>query len=203
MIYKGYIPKWIQDLFPSILFRIEDSEYVYLTFDDGPDPDATPQILDFLDAKGWKATFFLLGSNAIAHPELLERIQKEGHLIANHGYDHIDGWKVRSKEFWQNAQKGVEILGTQLFRPPYGHISIAAYRKRPKDMTIVLWDVLSWDFDLKVNRKERRKILESHTRAGSILVFHDTKKCLTAALESLQDLDEILAKKNLKIRRMP
>ena len=160
---------------------------VHLTFDDGPHPAATSFVLDTLLEEGVSATFFLLGKNAEAHPELMERIVAEGHSIGNHGYSHLNGWNTSSVDYLQNFQKAVPLLGKRLFRPPYGKLGLGQYAQLSKETTIVFWDVISGDFDTTITGEQCTKNVLNSIRNGSIIVMHDSTKALPNLRNSLKE----------------
>lgn len=163
-----------------LLWRMDASRspaQVYLTFDDGPVPEVTPWVLDTLKALGVKATFFCIGRNIAANPELFARIAQEGHGVGNHTWDHPDGWAIDTRKYYRNVLACQELTGTDLFRPPYGRISnrqLSALRKR---FAVVMWDVLAYDFDDRYTDTSRVDEVLQQTRSGSIIVFHDSVKC--------------------------
>ncbi len=163
-----------------MLWRVVDPEggkTVHLTFDDGPVPEVTPWVLDTLAGLGVKATFFCIGKNIAAHPELLARMKDEGHGIGNHTWDHPSGWKTGARAYYRSVLACQRSTGTELFRPPYGRVSnrqLTALRKR---FTVVMWDVLAYDFNDRFTDDGRVAEMLRRTRAGSILVFHDSVKC--------------------------
>lgn len=173
--YFHRIPTIVQKFFPKHLWRIPDSNLVlYLTFDDGPTSKSTDFILNTLNEYQAKATFFCLGKQVKTHPDLVQKIQLAEHRIANHGYEHLDGWKISKSEYLQNVKKGEQVLvksiGDQnmLFRPPYGH-----FRSR---QAVVLWTLMSGDFDPDLPKEKCLSILKSRIRPGDIIVFHDNAK---------------------------
>ena len=202
MIFNGQIPPWLQVLFPKIIFRISNEDCIFPTFDDGPDPVATPIILDILKEWNWKASFFCIAEKAELYPDIIQRIQSEGHTIGNHGYHHLDGWKMKSKSFWENEKKGRDVLQTLLFRPPYGRISIASYLKKPKDVAIVMWDILSYDYDSSISQSDRNRMFQKQLKAGSIVVFHDRENCLENCLDSLKEMKRIVEIEGLRIEAL-
>lgn len=184
-IRPPYFYRW---LFPKALFRMNTREKsVYLTFDDGPHPKATPFVLEILREEGVSATFFLLGKNAEAHPELMERILAEGHAIGNHGYAHLNGWNTSKQEYLLNFQKAVPLLGQRLFRPPYGKLGLGQYGALSPQTTIVFWDVISGDFDTTITREQCTKNVLNSIRNGSIIVMHDSAKALPNLQNSLKE----------------
>ncbi len=179
-------PFWLPWLYPGSVWNLKAKEnFVYLTFDDGPIPNVTPWVLDQLAACGVKATFFCIGKNVAANPEIFKRISDEGHETGNHTMTHVNGWKTD----FDNYMAEVDLCGNQvqshLFRPPYGKLSFRQFRNIRKKYKVVFWDVLTEDYN-----KERsgadciRNVLEN-IRPGSVIVFHDSLKAeerLKAAL---------------------
>ncbi len=160
---------------------------IYLTFDDGPTPEATPWVLSLLDRHQFKVTFFCLGKQALQHPELIEEIKKAGHSIGSHGFEHLKGWKTTNNLYIENTHKGADILKTKLFRPPYGKISPIQWLKLRKQYQIILWDYLSKDYlpKEKLNRFYHKLI--KHTKPDRIIVFHDSVKALPQLKSHLEN----------------
>ena len=153
-----------------------EEKVLYLTFDDGPIPEVTPWVLDVLRKHGALGTFFVIGKNAEAHPSLLERIRSEGHSIGNHTWDHLNGWKTPARTYLENTDRAQRITGTKLFRPPYGRMTGEQARALRGRYDLVMWDVLSTDFDTRVSGERCLRNVLRHARAGSIIVFHDSVK---------------------------
>ena len=158
---------------------------VYLTFDDGPIPNVTDFVLNTLKTFKIKATFFCIGDNIIKHPELFERLKNEGHSIGNHTFNHLNGWKTNDDTYLRNVLKCQELTQTSLFRPPYVRIKKSQIRKLKAQslklkantqLQIVMWDVLSADFDPSISPKKCYKNVINNTKNGSIIVFHDSLK---------------------------
>ncbi len=166
----------------------EGSKEVFLTFDDGPVPEATPWVLDTLRQLGVRATFFCIGRNIAVHPELFERVRAEGHGIGNHTWDHPNGWETRSLPYNRSALKCQGLMTTKLFRPPYGRISnrqLAALRSRYE---VVMWDVLAYDFEDRWTDAQRTEEVVRQVKPGSIIVFHDSAKCADRMRRSMPDV---------------
>jgi peptidoglycan-N-acetylglucosamine deacetylase len=171
-------------LFSDAIWKCDENQKsIYLTFDDGPIPEVTPWVLDTLNEWNAKATFFCIGKNAAENPHILSRIANEGHSVGNHTFNHISGWKSKLTDYndevelcQQELQRQLNGKSRMIFRPPYGKLRISQYRKLKDEYKIVMWDVLSMDYDLKVS-KERvlQNVLEFST-SGSIVVFHDSLK---------------------------
>lgn len=161
------------------------SKEVYLTFDDGPEPGATPWVLGTLAQHGAKATFFCLGRNAERHPDLLDRLRREGHAIGHHSWDHPDGWRAPYRAYYRNVLRGAERTGGTLFRPPYGHLGMGRARTLGKRFQVVMWDVLAGDFKKGLSGAACARYVLNRARPGSIVVLHDNLKsagCLREAL---------------------
>ncbi|NVO03500.1 MAG: polysaccharide deacetylase family protein [Bacteroidetes bacterium] len=161
----------------NLTWKINTSEKViYLTFDDGPIPEVTTFVLKQLEEFDAKATFFCVGDNVRKYPEIFETIINANHAIGNHSYNHLNGWKSLSKDYLKNIQKCDSFFETNLFRPPYGKISPMQILKLKKNYSIVLWSVLSYDFDIETTGEKCLENVISHSEAGSIVVFHDSIK---------------------------
>ncbi|MEC7645953.1 MAG: polysaccharide deacetylase family protein [Bacteroidota bacterium] len=191
------IPKFIQFFFPSIVWKKEKSQNnIWLTFDDGPSPKATPFILNILKKERIKATFFLVGRSIEKHPELLEKITDEGHIVANHSYSHINGWKSNNTNYFNDIKKCQKFIPeNKLFRPPYGKISPLQIRHLKKKYNIILWDVLSWDFSSKITPKKIKDNVLKNTVGGSIIVFHNNQTSFENLNACLQEIIQELKQK--------
>lgn len=159
---------------PEALFRVKVNEKIlYLTFDDGPDPDSTPQLLEILNACSVKVTFFCSGKSAEKYPELITHIKSSGHLTGNHGYDHRNGWKTNTSGYVADVEKASAFTSDRIFRPPYGRITLRQ-RRRLRDYKLVFWDIMAYDFDSTLNDVDCLKIITKKMRPGSIIILHDT-----------------------------
>lgn len=162
-------------LFTEAIFRIISSEKtVCLTFDDGPDPESTPELLDILDTMNVKAIFFCSGTASEKYPELVSEIKRRGHIVGNHGYNHLNGWRTSVKEYCENTESASKYTSDSIFRPPYGRIRINQYRRLKKSFRIVFWDIMSYDYDIRFGAKRSLGLLNKKLRSGSIIVLHDT-----------------------------
>jgi len=190
------IPKFIQILFPSIIWRQKNYQNnIWLTFDDGPTPKVTPFILNTLKEEKVKATFFLVGEQIERQPDLYNQIISDGHVIANHSYSHINSWKSNNLDYLNDIEKCQKLMPkNKLFRPPYGKISALQIRRLKKKYKIILWDVLSWDFSLSIAPSKVKRNVMKNTKQGSIIVFHNNQKSfqnLTSILkETIQELKQ-------------
>lgn len=151
---------------------------VYLSFDDGPHPEITSFVLDELKLYGAKATFFCVGSNVEKYPEVYKRIISEGHAVGNHTYNHLNGWKTADKTYLEDITKAASHIDSTLFRPPHGRITRfqAGALKEQLRYRIIMWTVLSGDFDPDISGQKCLENVMRHTRNGDIVVFHDSEK---------------------------
>lgn len=173
--------RFLRWLYPHALWRMDTSEKsVYLTFDDGPIPEATPFILDVLDQLGIRATFFMVGDNARKYPHLLEEVRRRGHRIGNHTYNHIGGLRWTSWKYLANVKKAEDILhSNQLFRPPHGWMKLMQYRTmRYCGWRVVMWDVVTRDYSNRLTAQDVLDNVKRYTRNGSIITFHDSIKSI-------------------------
>jgi peptidoglycan/xylan/chitin deacetylase (PgdA/CDA1 family) len=181
--YLLKIPWWLRKMYPAYTWRVPVTDNsVFLTFDDGPHPKITPWVLRQLALYGAKATFFCIGRNVETHPEIYKQILAEGHTVGNHTYTHLNGWRTPIKEYLEDVKKGSELTGSLLFRPPYGRIK----KRQAKEILqasaaigctkIVMWDVLSADFDSAISPEACAEIVLKRVEPGSVIVFHDSEK---------------------------
>jgi peptidoglycan/xylan/chitin deacetylase (PgdA/CDA1 family) len=166
-------------IYPEAIWREDKNKNnIYLTFDDGPIPEITPWILDCLKEKNVKASFFCVGENIKKHPEIFNRLLDEGHVVGNHTYNHLRGWNTENKDYFDNINQCQELTRTNLFRPPYGRARKSQMKELAKDFKIVMWDVLTGDYDQEITPYECYKNCIDTTRNGSIIVFHDNIKAI-------------------------
>ncbi|MFT6850507.1 MAG: peptidoglycan/xylan/chitin deacetylase (PgdA/CDA1 family) [Sphingobacteriales bacterium] len=177
-MYFVKTPKILMKFMPEICWHMDrKAKEIFLTFDDGPIPELTPWVLDQLKEYDAKATFFSVGENFKNHPEITKRIILEGHSIGNHTYNHLKGWKTSATSYIENFQKfETEALHTNLFRPPHGKIKSSQRKEIIKTHDIVMWDILSGDFDQTVSPQQCAKNVIDNATNGSIIVFHDNIK---------------------------
>jgi peptidoglycan/xylan/chitin deacetylase (PgdA/CDA1 family) len=151
---------------------------VYLTFDDGPIPEATPVILDILKHYGIHATFFMVGDNVRKHPELYKRILTEGHQVGNHTHNHISGFRHTLREYSYNVEKANAYINSHLFRPPHGWMRLPQYALLSRKFKVVMWDVVTRDYSKWMNANDVVNNVKRYTRNGSIITFHDSLKSI-------------------------
>ncbi len=171
------VPNILTRMFPSLVWKVDETQKtIYLTFDDGPIPETTEWILKTLQQFNAKATFFCVGDNVRKYPELFQQILDEGHLVGNHTYNHLNGWNTSVDEYIENVEKAAKLIKSNLFRPPRGMIRIDQAQKLLEKYHIVMWNVLSVDYDKDVSPQQCLKNVTSNAKAGSIVVFHDSLK---------------------------
>ena len=165
-------------LFPEAVWRIKRKKrkVVYLTFDDGPIPEVTPWVLDVLDHYGVKATFFCVGDNVRRHPELLEEIKRRGHSWGNHTMNHLQGFKVPSRDYLRNIKEADLLIDSNLYRPPHGIMRWSQARVIKDHFNIIMYDLVSRDYSKKLNGEQVLNNVKRFARNGSIIVFHDSLK---------------------------
>ena len=179
-------PALLKRLYPSLTWhKPRAEEKVYLTFDDGPIPGVTPFILDALRPYNAKATFFCVGDNIARHPDIYRQLLAEGHTAGNHTHNHISGWKTDNPVYFENISQcarqmerhGLEATSQpHMFRPPYGRITRSQITQVQQQYEVVMWDVLSCDYDRGLAKEECLQQSIRHTRPGTIIVFHDSLK---------------------------
>lgn len=196
-------PTLIQFFFPSLLWsKKRDKKILYLTFDDGPYNMLSPFILDELKKYKAKATFFYLGSKAEKYPQLIKRCKDENHKIGNHTYSHPNGWKTKNNRYYQDIEKANKLLNSNLFRPPYGRIKPSQINHLKKYYKIIMWDILSWDFDKKTSAEECYNNIIKNTKSGSIIVLHENEKSAKTVKEVLPKILSYFSSQGFKFEKL-
>ena len=152
---------------------------MYLTFDDGPHPFATPFVLEQLRKYGAKASFFCVGNNVQLYPELIKQIKEEDHCLGNHTMHHMNGWKTEDEAYLKDVEAAAELIPTGWFRPPYGRIKLRQFRQLKlalPALKVMMWDVLSADFDQNLKGEFCAQHVIRHAGPGSVVVFHDSTR---------------------------
>jgi len=211
LLLKWYYSKLIWN-------KSRTEKVIYLTFDDGPIPNVTDFVLNTLKAFNAKATFFCIGDNINKHPDVFERVKNDGDAIGNHTFNHLKGWAIEDATYLHNFLKCQTLTQTNLFRPPYGRIKksqisklVAGFRlwvegintqpRNPQQVTrnsplqIVMWDVLSGDFDINLSPEKCYHNVIKNTRNGSIIVFHDSLKSFDRLQYTLPKVLDYFSKK--------
>ena len=179
-------PRFLRPLFGNVIWRANtSSKVIYLTFDDGPVPEVTPLVLDILDRYGWKATFFCVGDNVARYPDLYADILKRGHKTGNHTFNHLKGFQYSKEEYVENVEKAAKFIDSKLFRPPHGRIKPSQLKALKEHYKIVMWDVITHDYNKKVSPDRILQTVQKYLRSGSLVVFHDSVKAEKNVLEAL------------------
>lgn len=175
-------PKWFRCLFPGAVFRIPskkgEKKRVFITFDDGPIPEATPWVLDTLDQFGIKATFFMVGQNVERNPHLLEEVKRRGHAVGNHTLHHIQGASATTMRYMRDSAEGARLTGSSLFRPPHGWLRPRQLMALKHHYRVIMYDLVSRDYSKRLTPDEVVAIVKRYARNGSIIVFHDSVKSM-------------------------
>ncbi len=178
-MYLIKTPRIIPRIFPNFIWKIPSTlKEIYLTFDDGPVPEITPWVLDQLDKFNAKATFFCVGENIIKTPDIFQKIVECGHKVGNHSFNHLNGWATDNRPYFHNVRICANIVKSALFRPPYGRLKPSQAQFLQRHYDIVMWDVLSGDFDHNLPREKCFENVTNHAKEGSIIVFHDSVKAI-------------------------
>ena len=189
MFYFTKTPFWLKKLYPSCLWNYPpvEGKKIYLSFDDGPHAVATPFVLDELKKVNAKASFFCIGKNVQQEPAIYKQILMEGHRVGNHTFNHLNGRTTDSTQYLKNVEQARDLIDSDLFRPPYGRMSAFQIRNMIQKLhyKIVMWDVLSGDFDPRVDGRRAADRVIINSRPGSIVIFHDSTKAFRVLKEAL------------------
>ena len=202
-MYLVKTPRLIQNLLPTFTWRIPTEEKVlYLTFDDGPIPEVTPWVLDTLRRFNAKATFFCVGDNVKKHPSVFQQVLAEGHAVGNHTFNHLNGWDSENISFFHNVRHCAKLVKSSLFRPPYGRLTPKQTQFLTRHYQIVMWDVLSGDFDQTISKEDCLSNVMASTKRGSIIVFHDSQKAAERMMYTLPRVLEHFAAKGYRFESL-
>lgn len=166
--------------------KVAGKRQVYLTFDDGPCPETTPQLLDILDRNGIKATFFCVGDNVRKYPELFAELIRRGHRVGNHTMHHLKGFRTACQTYVADVEMADNLIGSSLLRPPYGRIRLSQLWRLRSKYTIVFWDVITRDYNRKLSPEFVCGVVRRYARNGSVIVFHDSLKASKNMLAAIQ-----------------
>lgn len=198
------VPMLYRALFPGARWRIPalEGKTVYLTFDDGPIPEVTPWVLDLLDSYGVKATFFCVGDNVRKYPELFEEIKRRGHEVGNHSYHHIKALNYSTKSYMHEVYLAHQLIRSRYYRPPYGHMRFGQTREVSNSFEIIMWDVLTRDYNPRISPERVLDNVKRYVRNGSIVVFHDSLKSERNLRYALPKAIEWLLAEGYEFRRI-
>ena len=168
-------PQLIRQLYPRACWRMNVSERaIYLTFDDGPIPEVTPWVLDVLDKYKIKATFFMVGDNVRKHPDEYKMVVERGHRIGNHSFNHLKGFAESTEHYLANIDKASAYISSDLYRPPHGIMRMSQYRALCECYRIIMWDLVTRDYNPKLTGEQVLDKVKRYARNGSIITFHDS-----------------------------
>lgn len=171
------LPGFFTSLFKNAVWRFDETDRViYLTFDDGPIPEVTPWVLELLRKEDIKATFFCVGENVVTYPEVYQQILNDGHSVGNHTYNHWQGLKKGNPEYFNNIEKAGEYINSNLFRPPHGWLKPSQYNFLKNKFRIIMWDLISCDYDSRFSPRAVLGNIKDFVRPGSVITFHDSIK---------------------------
>ncbi|MBN2522483.1 MAG: polysaccharide deacetylase family protein [Bacteroidales bacterium] len=174
-----HISGWMKMMYPGLIWDMRNTHNtIYLTFDDGPTPDVTDEVIDIMNRYNAQGTFFCLGRNVERHPDIYERIIRKGHTTGNHTYSHLKGWKSKNEEYYKDIDLARNQIESSLFRPPYGQIRRSQIKYLKNKYKIVMWEVMSHDYEKRISKEFSLKAILRYTKEGSIVVFHDSVKAI-------------------------
>ena len=206
MFYFVKTPGWIKRIYYSYVWSIPVHEkIIYLTFDDGPHPQATPFVLKQLKQYNALGTFFCIGKNVVAHPDIYNQIVTAGHAAGNHTYNHLNGWKTKNEIYMRDIALAAQHIHSNLFRPPYGRITSFQAKNLPSVFQgerpeVIMWDVLSGDFDMDITNERCLSNVVLNAKPGSIVVFHDSQKAFLKLQYILPRVLEFFAEKGYSFK---
>jgi len=187
----------------SLVWQVKtDEKAVYLTFDDGPIPELTEQILGILAKYHAKATFFCVGENVARYPDIYAKILEQGHATGNHTHRHLKGWTTNNAEYLDDVNEAAKYIDSSLFRPPYGLMSYRQAKTLIRDYQVIMWSVLTKDYDPSVSREECLETAIQGVRPGAVMVFHDNIKAREKVLYALPQLLEYLEKEGYSSEKL-
>jgi len=198
-IYPLRVPDFIQSFFKDYIWKIDTKDKViYLTFDDGPTPGVTDRVIEYLNKYNAKATFFCIGKNVAENPYLYQSILEGGHGTGNHTYNHKNGWKSSDSDYFDSIEQCNKVMNTKLFRPPYGRIKSSQAKVLKDHYKIIMWNVLSGDFDKTLSKEKCLNNVLKLTDKGSIVVFHDSVKASERVLYALPRMLEYFSTRGFR-----
>ena len=207
MFYLVKTPSLLKKLYPDCIWDIKTTENeIYLTFDDGPHPRATRFVLHELKKYNAKATFFCIGKNVEEHFDVYKQMILEGHKPGNHTFHHLNGWKTDDKKYLDDIKLAADIIDSEFFRPPYGRATkfqMKALQKDKFQLKIVMWDVLSGDFDEKLTPENCYLNVVKNVKPGSVIVFHDSLKALPRLEHALPLVLRFFSEKRFQFKTLP
>ncbi|MFN0274359.1 MAG: polysaccharide deacetylase family protein [Chitinophagales bacterium] len=202
-MYFVKTPWYLKSVYPTLIWELEKQNTLFLTFDDGPIPYVTEEVLRMLSDYNAKATFFVIGENVLKHRNIYEKVLEEGHIVGNHTMHHVNGWKTGNEIYYEEVMLCDELIHSKLFRPPFGRIGYNQIQRLKKEFSIYMWDVLSGDFDTTLQAEQCVKNVTENAKEGSVIVFHDSKKAEERILHALPFVLEYFSKKGFSFESLP
>jgi len=197
-------PDFLKRIYYSLFWDLKNGQKdVFLTFDDGPNPNVTPSVLEILKQFEAKATFFCIGRNVERYPDVFKQIKDEGHAAGNHTYSHLKGWITSNAEYYNDIELAGKWIHSGLFRPPYGKIKRTQLKYLRRFYSIIMWDVMSNDYDPSISPEKCVENVIKYARPGSIIVFHDSEKSEERTLVALPRILEILRTQDYTFKSIP
>ena len=200
-------PEIVRHLFKRYTWKLvpenADEKVIYITIDDGPIPEMTPGTLDMLAQYNAKATFFCVGDNVRKYPDLFERIKAEGHSVGNHTFNHLNGLRTKVSDYLANVEMADPLIDSDLFRPPHGKMKHRQTVALSQGRNIVLWDVLSKDYDTRVTPERCWENVSDYVSSGSIILFHDNLKATPRQRYALQKTLERNSEEGYTFKAIP
>jgi peptidoglycan/xylan/chitin deacetylase (PgdA/CDA1 family) len=198
------LPGFFTALFSNALWRMQEQDrVVYLTFDDGPVPGITPWVLGLLEKENIKATFFCVGENVLKHPEVYQQIQKAGHSVGNHTFNHLQGIKHLDKHYFENINLAGSYIDSNLFRPPHGLMKPSQYNYLKTRYKIIMWDLISCDYDRSIKPEKVYRNVVDYVRPGSIVTFHDSEKAKVNIMKALPEAIRWMKEQGYRFEAIP
>lgn len=198
------LPRLFTSLFKKAVWRMQEQDrVVYLTFDDGPIPGVTPWVLDLLEKENIKATFFCVGENVKKHPEVYQLIQKGGHSVGNHTFNHLQGIKHADQRYFENINLAESYIDSNLFRPPHGLMKPSQYNFLKTRYRIIMWDLISCDYDSQLTPERVYRNVVDFVRPGSIVTFHDSEKAKVNIMKALPESIRWMKEQGYRFEAIP
>ena len=198
-----HIPRLLERIYPEMTWEIPDARSLYLTFDDGPTPGITGEVLSWLAKFEARATFFCIGRNVERHPEIYKRVLEGGHAAGNHTYSHLKGWYTPDAEYYNDIILAATLIPSGLFRPAYGMITPSQLRHLKKQYRVVMWNIMSYDFAFNTSPEKCLNNVIRYAKPGSVIVFHDSLKASDKVLYALPRVLENYSEKGFAFKSIP
>lgn len=198
------LPGFITSLYKDAVWRFSETEpVVYLTFDDGPIPGITPWVLDILESENIRTTFFCVGENVMKYPEIYRQILDDGHSVGNHTFNHWQGLKHANQAFFRNIEKAALYIDSDLFRPPHGWMKTSQYQYLKNRFRIIMWDVISCDYNMQIAPETVLRNITDFVRSGSVITFHDSIKAEKNLKEALPKAIRWMKEQGFRFEAIP